>query len=136
MKKKVKEERRIDLAHVDPAGLTVWKTKGAIVTNKLTSKRLAETLRSINIDDEDTIEELSECEEVAGLGLSNGQILLVQRPPVKLDGVVDLSEVDREYEDLFLQASTKGNFKEEDIDSNGIVDASMDKAPEFVQKHE
>lgn len=136
MKKKVKEERRIDLAHVDAAGLTVWKTKGAIVTNKLTSKRLAETLRSINIDDEDTIEELSECEEVAGLGLSNGQILLVQRPPVKLDGVVDLSEVDREYEDLFLQASTKGNFKEEDIDSNGIVDASMDKAPEFVQKHE
>ena len=44
------KERQDDLAYVDPARLTVWKTKGK---NKSTStpRRLADILRVIGVED-------------------------------------------------------------------------------------
>jgi hypothetical protein len=59
----------------------VWKTKGTMVIDNETSlERLEEILRSINVDDKETIERVRECAKVTSLGLSNGQILTMQVP--------------------------------------------------------
>ncbi|KAH9053957.1 hypothetical protein EDB83DRAFT_2552759 [Lactarius deliciosus] len=50
-----------------------------MIIDRSTAKRLAEILRDINVDDKDTIEKLSEDEQVADLGLSEGQTLLVRQ---------------------------------------------------------
>ena len=71
LKKKVKEERQNDLAHVDPARLIVWKTRGKITIDDLISKPLAEILANV--------EELR-TQRVVDLALSDDQILLVQLP--------------------------------------------------------
>ena len=85
LKEKVKEKTReaLSRAHVDPKELTMWKTKGAMIIDKSSPERLSEILRNIDVSDENTIEELSEDELVADLGLSDGQTLLVQ---VRLSG--------------------------------------------------
>lgn len=62
-------------ANVDAASFTVWKTMGAMIINKLTVQQLAELLRGIDINDEDTIGQLDEAELVAKLGLSDGQLV-------------------------------------------------------------
>ena len=48
-------------SHADPTDLTVWKMKGAIIINKSTPtpEHLVEILRSIDVNHEGTIEELS-----------------------------------------------------------------------------
>ncbi|KAH8976608.1 hypothetical protein EDB86DRAFT_3022103 [Lactarius hatsudake] len=109
LKEKVKEKRRIDLADVDAARLTVWKTKGSMVIDD--SK--AEILKNINLDDEDTIERLNERMQVADLGL-DGQVLLVQLPDPKrvhqvitnndegVDAVPELKEFQRMFLPLYL----------------------------------
>ncbi|KAH9162832.1 hypothetical protein EDB89DRAFT_2234529 [Lactarius sanguifluus] len=84
LKAKAKEERQIDLAHVDAARLTVWKTKGAMVIDDSNSERFEEMLRRINVDDKGTIERLKGRQRVADLELSGGQTLLVQVPDVTL----------------------------------------------------
>ncbi|KAH9063641.1 hypothetical protein EDB87DRAFT_137718 [Lactarius vividus] len=82
LKKKVKEEKpeALSRAHVDPSDLTVWKTKGSMAIDESNFGRLAEILGSIDVDNEDTIEKLSEVERVANLGLSDTQTLLIQLP--------------------------------------------------------
>jgi hypothetical protein len=80
LKEEVKKERQIDLVHVDAAHLTIWKTKGTKIIDKTTLNRLAEILRSIKVDDKDTIEMVSEMDELADLRLSKTQVLLVQQP--------------------------------------------------------
>ena len=72
------------LSNVDAASFTVWKTKGAMIINKLTVQQLAELLRGIDINDEDTIGQLDGAELVAKLGLSDGQL-------VRLPGTSDIS---------------------------------------------
>jgi hypothetical protein len=74
LKKMVKEERQNDLAHIDAARFTVWKTKDII-----DESALVDLLRRI-INDKDTIEELHAGQPVADLGLSDDQTLLVQLP--------------------------------------------------------
>ena len=80
LKEKVKEKTREALshAHVDSKELTMWKTKGAMIIDKSSSERLSEILRNIDVSDQNTIEELSEDDLVADLGLSEGQTLLVR----------------------------------------------------------
>jgi hypothetical protein len=77
LKKEVKKERQIDLAAAD---LTIWKTKGTKIIDKTTLNRLAEILMGIKVDDKDTIEMVSEMDELADLRLSKTQVLLVQQP--------------------------------------------------------
>ncbi|KAH8984472.1 hypothetical protein EDB92DRAFT_1490314 [Lactarius akahatsu] len=79
LKKGVGEKRpnALSRASVDCSDLIVWKT---MIIDRSTAKRLAEILRDINVDDKDTIEKLSEDEQVADLGLSEGQTLLVRQP--------------------------------------------------------
>ena len=80
LKEKVKEEtpEALSRVHVDLKNLTMWKTKGAMIIDKSSSDRLPEILKNIDVGDENTIEELSEDELVADLGLSDGQTLLVR----------------------------------------------------------
>jgi hypothetical protein len=80
LKMQVKELWANDLARVHAAKLSVWKTKGTMIINESTFHVLEDILRKINISDKNTIEELSGCESVADLGLSDGQMLLVQLP--------------------------------------------------------
>ena len=80
LKEKIKEKRRNDLAHVDAARLTVWKTKGKMTINRSTRERWPEILKAIDIRDRDTIEELYVYELVADLRLSDGETLLVRLP--------------------------------------------------------
>jgi hypothetical protein len=83
LKKKVKEEAPEVLSRVraDPHQLTVWMTKSDLIINKFTFKqRLAEILRSIDVNSKETIELLNEEDLVADLGLSHGQALLVRLP--------------------------------------------------------
>jgi hypothetical protein len=77
LKEEVKKKRQIDLAAAD---LTIWKTKGTKIIDKTTLNRLAEILRSIKVDDTDTIEKVSVMDELADLRLSKTQVLLVQQP--------------------------------------------------------
>jgi hypothetical protein len=58
--------------------LQVWKTKGTKIINKNSFKQLATILRSIDTNDEDTIERVSEFDGLADLELSDNQVLLVQ----------------------------------------------------------
>ena len=164
LREKIKEKKPEALfrAHVDPDELTVWKTKGEMVFYYSTSKtRLAEILKSIDVDDVDTIEEISESEELADLELFDGQTLLVRLPgssristavsyvlmhaigdtskESQLIGKPIKSKVDEnyKYKDLFLRANTKGKFTSGDISLNEIiyVDESNpdDPSPQFVK---
>ncbi|KAH8977312.1 hypothetical protein EDB92DRAFT_1918082 [Lactarius akahatsu] len=88
LKAKAKEARQIDLANVDAARLTVWKTKGTMVIDDSNSERFEEILGRINVDDKDTIESnierLKGRQRVADLQLSDGRALLVRVPDVTL----------------------------------------------------
>ena len=79
LKKKVVEEnsKALDRANTTLIDLTVWRTKGEMIL-KSTSKRLGAILKSINI--KDVIEVLSPGDNLVDLGLSDGEILLVQLP--------------------------------------------------------
>ena len=79
LKKKVKKERRNALANVDAADLTVWKST-INIDETITSERMAEILRNINVDDKNTIEKVGSYVQMSNLGLSDGQTLLVQLP--------------------------------------------------------
>ena len=83
MRKDVKKEKPEALSHhhVDPDDLTIWKTKGILVIDDSTSgERMAEILKSIDVDDVDVIEKIDERVLLRDLELSDGQILLVQLP--------------------------------------------------------
>jgi hypothetical protein len=160
LQKKVKEEKPKALYQVDPDELTVWKMKGAKIINTFASKeRLARILESIDVKDEETIEELSEVDLVTDLGLSYGQVLLVQQPGTSRIVIIAIgcvtiqatavtsredgspgdpikSKVDEDplVRGLIVRAENKGSFAEKDVDSNGIVDAG--EVPEFVEKYE
>ena len=159
LKKKVKEENQIILAHVDTDDLTVWKTKGEMTINNANiEERSAEILRTINVDDKDTIEELGASEVVADLELSDGQILLIRMPGMsRISTTVGCvliraiattpnqvniirnpirSKVDQEYQVFFLHAHTKGRFTEDDFFRNQVADVNEGKVPEFVEKYE
>ncbi|KAH9064015.1 hypothetical protein EDB87DRAFT_91654 [Lactarius vividus] len=74
---------------------------------------------------------------MAELNIPKTEILFVKLPVVTSDEVGDpiTSQVVREYEHCFLQAHSKGNFMEEDIEFNEIVDVNDRDAPEFVEKY-
>jgi hypothetical protein len=82
LKEKVKEliPHLLSRFAIDVAELVVWKPMGEMVINKSTSKRMAEILRAINVNGQDTIEELEEDDLMADLGLSGGETLLLQVP--------------------------------------------------------
>ncbi len=83
LKDKVKVKLPTRLTHVSSPDLTVWKTKGEMIINSAEvkePKRLVEILGNINVDNEDAIEMLDPVEQVADLGLTDGQFLLVQLP--------------------------------------------------------
>ncbi|KAH9027874.1 hypothetical protein EDB85DRAFT_1972594 [Lactarius pseudohatsudake] len=84
LKEKAKEERQIDLARVDAANLTVWKTKGTMTIDELNFESFPEILSSIDVDNKDTIEKLREVQRMGNLGLSGSQILLIRLPAVTL----------------------------------------------------
>lgn len=160
LKQKVKES--ISRVHADRDQLTVWETKGEkIINNSTSKKRLAEILKSIDVDDEDAIEEINESQELAELKLPNGQTLLVRLPGSsristavgciliqailgdrlkELAGSVIVSKVDEnyKYKDLFLRAETKGKFSSGDIELNEImfVDENNPRDPQFVKDFE
>ena len=53
---------------------------GKLIINNSTAKKLAQILKNIDVEDEDTIEDLLENLTVADLQLSNGETLLLQLP--------------------------------------------------------
>ncbi|KAI9459836.1 hypothetical protein BJY52DRAFT_1264037 [Lactarius psammicola] len=111
------------------------------INNANIEERSAEILRSINVDDKDTIEELGASEVVADLELSDGQILLIRMPATTPNRVNIIknpirSKVDQEYQVLFLHAHTKGRFTEDDFFRNQVADVNEGKVPEFVEKYE
>ena len=76
-----KKPEALSRARVDPDELTVWKTKGEMIFYYSTSKkRLAEILKSIDVDDVDAIEEISDSEQLEHLELSDGQTLIMRLP--------------------------------------------------------
>ncbi|KAH9176203.1 hypothetical protein EDB89DRAFT_2066023 [Lactarius sanguifluus] len=143
LKEKVMEKKQNNPAftHVSASDLSVWKTKGELVINKVTIKEsLVDILSGINIHNKDTIEELDEDEQVADLELSEGQILLVRLPAISStnypsSGESLASEVAPKYEDFFIMAETKGEFTEGDFDLNRIKEARQ-SVPAFVKTHE
>jgi hypothetical protein len=58
----------------------MWKMKGEIIIKTLPCRRLSDILVKIDIDDDDTIEELNDEGKVADLGFSDGETLLLQLP--------------------------------------------------------
>ena len=83
LKLKVKELWANNLTRVDPVDLTVWQTMGAMVINKSTFhlEGPADMLRRLNLNvDNKNIKKLGGQEQVADLGLSDGQILIVRLP--------------------------------------------------------
>jgi hypothetical protein len=80
LKQKAQEMSPSKLSSVELPDLRVWKMKGDMIIKKLTPQKLSEILGRIDIDDQDTIELLDDEEKVAGLGLSDGETLLVQLP--------------------------------------------------------
>ncbi|KAH8993174.1 hypothetical protein EDB92DRAFT_442069 [Lactarius akahatsu] len=83
LREKVMEKKQNNPAftYVSASDLSVWKTKGELVINKVTIKEsLADILSGIDVHNKDTIEELDEDEQVADLELSEGQILLIRLP--------------------------------------------------------
>ncbi|KAH9995503.1 hypothetical protein BJV77DRAFT_222440 [Russula vinacea] len=118
--------------------VSVW-TSTLIIDETVTPERLAELLR--NVKDEAT--EVHETVKVAGLGLTNGQVLLMQ---VMRRHALALSEIDAlgdpitsslnpAYKDSILYAHTKGKFIDSDFVSNDVV-VENDEVPEFVRKYE
>ena len=76
-----KKPEALSRARVDPNELTVWKTKGEMIFYYSTSKkRLAEILKSIDVDDVDAIEEISASVQLEHLELSDGQTLIMRLP--------------------------------------------------------
>jgi hypothetical protein len=57
---------------------------GETVINRSTSKRMAEILRTINVNGQETIEDLEDDDLVADLGLSGDETLLFQVPGTSL----------------------------------------------------
>lgn len=83
LRDKIKEKKpeALSRAQVDPDELTVWKTKGEMIFYYSTSKkRLAEILKSIDVDDVDAIEEISASVQLEHLELSDGQTLIMRLP--------------------------------------------------------
>ncbi|KAH9164869.1 hypothetical protein EDB89DRAFT_2014754 [Lactarius sanguifluus] len=143
LKMKVKEKWKVDLAHVDAECLTVWKLKGKNIINSSNSsiKCLAEILGNINIDDKDTVEELNTSVKAADLVLPPDETLLVRVPAVVSNedhslrvGDPVASKVGSKYKDCFLLMHIRGDFIEEDMNSNDIVAAYI--VPDFVKKYE
>jgi hypothetical protein len=166
LKQKIKEKRHSILSRFDISDLTMWKTKGEMIIKILPPSRLTEILENINVDDEDTIEQLGDEAKVVDLGLSVGQTLLVKLagtsrisnivgrshscrlqdiptgPPIASN--VDQGDrpritfkVDPEIAHCFLQAESKGSFTENDIQLNNIVeDKNLMEAPKFVKDYE
>jgi hypothetical protein len=152
--KALKKLLRTDLA---APSLTVWKTKGTKIIDETTFERTEEILRSIDVDDNDTIEEVRSMAKVANLGLSNGQHLLMRLPGASCvstaigcflilgiavtsseDGALGdpiTSKLNTAYKDLFLYAHTKGKFIEDDFHLNDVM-VENSRVPEFVQKYE
>ena len=73
-------KKQMPTSRINPGHCTMWRTKGKLIINKSTAKKLALTLRNIDVEDEDTIEDLIEDLTVADLQLSNGETLLLQLP--------------------------------------------------------
>ncbi|KAI9443372.1 hypothetical protein H4582DRAFT_1924231 [Lactarius indigo] len=142
LKERVKEKWQPNLTSVPAPKLTVWKTKGELIIDKVNIKTsLADILSSIDVDNEDTIEELSPYEQVTDLGLSDNQILLVKLPSTMLTKDHSLargnsltSELAYKYENCFIQAETKGGFTEGDLTLNCIKSAPQ-KLPGFVSEY-
>ena len=72
--------KRMPTSLINSGDCTMWRTKGKLIINMLTAKKLAQILRNIDVEDEDTIEDLLEDLTVADLQLSNGETLLLQMP--------------------------------------------------------
>ncbi|KAH9052031.1 hypothetical protein EDB83DRAFT_2521899 [Lactarius deliciosus] len=138
-----KKENNPAFTYVSASGLSVWKTKGELVIDKVTIKEsLGDILFSIDVHNKDTIEELDEEEQVANLELSEGQILLVRLPASAISSTKSpssgdslTSEVATKYEEISIIAETKGEFTEGDFDSNRIKEAPQN-VPAFVKTHE
>lgn len=79
IKLKVEEKLTNTIADIHSYWLVVLKTEGKITLNE--SGGWKEILNDINANDLNTINDVSEGERVANLGLSDGQILLVQIMP-------------------------------------------------------
>jgi hypothetical protein len=82
LKEKFREDSPEDLSrtYAELDELTVWKLKGEKTIDNSTCGYLAEILRGIDVNDKDTIEVLDEEVQVADLGLSDGQTLLLRLP--------------------------------------------------------
>ena len=77
---KVKEERPDELSPYRRSDVRVWKTKGTKAINLSSEESMPEILSTVDINDKNTIQKLSEEVKLAELGLSNFQSLLVQLP--------------------------------------------------------
>ena len=62
------------------AMLVVWKTMGTKIINLFSEECLPEILSTIDVNDKNTVQKLSEEVKLVDLGLSNFQSLLVQLP--------------------------------------------------------
>jgi hypothetical protein len=80
LKENAQEIRPDELSSFDRPELSVWKIKGDKIIENLTPRELSEILGRIDVNDEDTIEEVDEDENVANLGLSHSETLLLQLP--------------------------------------------------------
>ncbi|KAH9003162.1 hypothetical protein EDB86DRAFT_3100341 [Lactarius hatsudake] len=122
---KVKEElpRTFFPTNTDPSDLTVWRCMDP----------------TTSFDDEDLEKFRRQADDSRTKHLEN-EILFVKlpgQPAVTSNEVGDplTSQAVREYEHCFLRAHTKGDFTEEDIEFNKIVDANDRDTPEFVKKY-
>jgi hypothetical protein len=138
---------------------SMWKTKDTNVINtETTFERTEEILRSINVDDKDTIERVNESSRVTSLGLSDDQVLLTQLIGTSsctytaigcvlilgigatsseddAIGPAVTSKLNPVYKDATLHAHGRGNFIEADFSSNYVKDETG-QVPEFVRKYE
>ncbi|KAH8990321.1 hypothetical protein EDB92DRAFT_1865839 [Lactarius akahatsu] len=136
---KAKEERPRALSHTSPFMLTVWRCMDPTTSFNLKDHEVLACQIS-GVFSSNSVKMLGSRRTIAKLNISKNEILFVQlpgQPAITSDEVRDplTSQVVREYEHCFLRVHTKGEFTEEDIQFNKIVDPDDRDAPEFVKKY-
>ena len=151
------KEKAIKKSGIDATVTFVSVWRGTVIIDETaTPERLAELLRNVK----DEVTEVVETVKVASLGLSNGQVLLMQVmrrrgtscvstafgcvlilgiavTPGEDDALGDpiTSNLNPAYKDSFLYAQTKGKFVDRDFVSNDLM-VENGEVPEFIRKYE
>ncbi|KAL5527000.1 hypothetical protein ACEPAF_8729 [Sanghuangporus sanghuang] len=121
LKTKIKEVRPVALGHVNRVMLTVWRCMNPKLLAEVNRAQMEKNLSNVDLTDETKTEELGPGQEITSLGLSDGEVLLIQVPVYlstmwtpgltgKFDPIVVPSELERHARALALDPNMSQLF--------------------------